>query len=79
MTIPYTHGWYTDESVEKFCVIGKEPKGWKRGRASGRTYDTPRKLARTLGFRKYLGKPCAEKHNGLRYVSTAQCVECMTA
>lgn len=78
MTIAYKYGWYTDESVEKFCIIGDEPKGYTRGRTPGRTYETPRKLARTLGFRKYLGKPCAEEHNGLRYVSTAQCVECLT-
>ena len=78
MAIINKRGWYTDDSVEKFCIIGKEPKGWRRGRAPGRTYDTPRKLARTLGFRKYMGKKCPEGHS-LRYVSTGQCVECLTA
>jgi hypothetical protein len=76
MTTPYKYGWYTDESVEKFCIIGEEPKDWRRGRTPGRTYDTPRKLARTLGFRKYKGKMCAEGHT-LKYVSTGNCVECL--
>lgn len=71
-------GWFNNGTEEKFCTIGEEPKGYVRKRLPGRTYDTPRKLAKTLGFIKYLGKTCPENHNGLRYVSTGNCVECLT-
>ena len=78
MSIRKRYGWYTDRTQDKFCIIGEEPEGYTRGRTPGRTYMTPRKIARNLKFRKYIGKECPEGHI-LRYVSTGQCVECMTS
>lgn len=71
------HGWYTDGTEQQFCIIGEQPEEWTRGRTPGRSYSTPRKTARSCGLKKYVGEKCPEGHN-LRYVSTGQCVGCMT-
>ncbi len=74
-------GWYTDGTEQTFVIHKDAPEGWARGRTPGRKYTnlTERQIAKNCGFRKYLGKKCPVKHNGLRYVSTGQCVECMTS
>lgn len=35
-----------------------------------------RQLARSNGAKAYIGKPCPYGHDGERYVSTGQCIEC---
>lgn len=73
-------GWYTNETEQVFVLHEDAPEGWRRGRTPGRKYAnlTVRQIAKNCGFTKYLGKKCPEKHNGLRYVSTGNCVECIT-
>ena len=38
--------------------------------------DTPRKIAKSLGQKRYQGAPCPKGHSGIRYVTSMDCVEC---
>ena len=38
--------------------------------------NTPRKVAKSLGLKRYQGVPCPKGHSGIRYVSSMDCVEC---
>ena len=48
------------------------------GTGKGNWRDGPRQVARRNGVSRYWGRPCKAKHDSPRYVSTGQCVECMT-
>lgn len=38
--------------------------------------DTPRKIAQSLGLKRYQGAPCPKGHSGIRFVTSMDCVEC---
>ena len=40
--------------------------------------DLAKMAAREAGISKFQGRPCKHGHDGLRYSSTGNCVECVT-
>jgi hypothetical protein len=38
--------------------------------------DTPRKIAKSLGLKRYQEVPCTKGHSGIRFVTSMDCVEC---
>lgn len=38
--------------------------------------NSPRKVAQSLGLKRYQGAPCPKGHSGVRYVTSMDCVEC---
>lgn len=66
--------WMRDnEEVMEACR-----KAYAAGEKRSCLAGSAREAARLSGQKKYIGKPCKHGHDGVRYTSTADCVECCT-
>lgn len=75
---PYESSMMDDPPLRDVCLPRAKSK--VVGRGAGNWRDTPRQRARRQGLKMYHSdRLCPRQHQSLRYVSTSQCVVCVTA